>query len=690
MPKANLTKNDLIRAPLPRKKRILFTLLLLILPLFLLTMFEMGLRIVGYGESYPLVKKVKKFGREKFMVNREVTKRYFNLPDEMIPEASEEIFDFEKKPNSVRVVCLGGSTTAGFPYELNATFPFQLQYRLRDALLDNYVEVINLGISAVNSYSVLDLMPEIIKLKPDAILIYMGHNEFYGAFGTGSSQYISSNRKVVLLYLKLRRLRIVQLISKLIHSAGSIFSSERDNDGTSLMETMARKQEIPYQSSQVQKTARNFEENLDEIIKLARDKNIIVVVSTLVSNLKDQKPFVSQFSSDLDPYTSQECQELLIRGRSYLTAGQNDESSLCFSRLAEIDSSSADLNFYWGELLLKRKQYRKALDKFTRARDLDMLRFRAPAYFNSVIESVAKKNNVLVVKMDQIFKQASMDSIPGAELFCDHLHPNFNGYRLMAQTFFEVLRKIQFINPPKKIEWQENLLEQMNYNNIMYAYLKEMGSVTNLDLEFGSLRVFVLTNRWPFTNFPADFSFYRPIGSQITTNLAKAHVKKDLDWDEAHYQLADYYIRENDFQKAFEEYRAVNLTYYENYYPHLKIGDLYALQENYRLAQRWYKNALNYDPQNLNILIKLGQIEFLENNFQEALSYFNNALNSDKNLSDLNDLQKATIYYLMSVSNANLKNWNEAQKYLDLSLHFQKNFAPALKLKNEIATYLKK
>ena len=99
---------------------------------------------------------------------------------------------------------------------------------------------------------------------------------------------------------------------------------------------------------------------------------------------------------------------------------------------------------------------------------------------------------------------------------------------------------------------------------------------------------------------------------------------------------------------------------------------------------------MNYDPQNLNILIKLGQIEFLENNFQEALSYFNNALNSDKNLSDLNDLQKATIYYLMSVSNANLKNWNEAQKYLDLSLHFQKNFAPALKLKNEIATYLKK
>ncbi|MEJ2537162.1 MAG: tetratricopeptide repeat protein, partial [Calditrichia bacterium] len=532
--------------------------------------------------------------------------------------------------------------------------------------------------------------PEIIKLKPDAILIYMGHNEFYGAFGTGSSQYISSNRKVVLLYLKLRRLRIVQLISNLIHSAGSIFSSERNNDGTSLMETMARKQEIPYQSSQVQKTARNFEENLDEIIKLARDNNIIVVVSTLVSNLKDQKPFVSQFSSDLDSYTSQECQELLIRGRSYLTAGQNNRAARCFSRFAKIDSGSADFNFYWGKLLLKQKHYVKAYSKFSRARDLDMLRFRAPVLFNIIIESVAQKTNVPVVKMDQVFRQASKDSVPGDDLFCDHLHPNFNGYRLMAQTFFEVLKKIQFINPPKKIEFQENLLDQTNYNNIMYTYLKEMGSVTDLDLDFGSLRAFILTNRWPFSSIPVDFSFYKPIGSEITANLAKAHAKKNLNWDEAHYQLADYYIKEKDFQKAFEEYRAVNLTYYENYYPHLKIGDLYALQENYRLAQHWYKNALNYDPQNLNILIKLGQMAVLENKFQEALSYFKNVTSHDKSLSDLNDLQKATVYYLMSVSNANLKNWDEAQKYLNLSLRFQENFVPSLKLKHEIESYHKK
>ena len=133
----------------------------------------------------------------------------------------EEIFDITPRSNTFRVVCLGGSTTAGFPFEINATFPFQLQFRLRNALLDNWVEVINLGISAVNSYTVLDLMPEVLEIEPDLVLIYMGHNEYYGALGVGSTQSVSRNRHLVKAYLALRKLRFFQLMENRVKPAST-------------------------------------------------------------------------------------------------------------------------------------------------------------------------------------------------------------------------------------------------------------------------------------------------------------------------------------------------------------------------------------------------------------------------------------------------------------------------------------
>ncbi len=50
------------------------------------------------------------------------------------------------------------------------------------------IEIINTAMTAVNTYTILDFMDEVIAQKPDAILIYAGHNEFYGALGVASME----------------------------------------------------------------------------------------------------------------------------------------------------------------------------------------------------------------------------------------------------------------------------------------------------------------------------------------------------------------------------------------------------------------------------------------------------------------------------------------------------------------------
>jgi tetratricopeptide (TPR) repeat protein len=368
--------------------------------------------------------------------------------------------------------------------------------------------------------------------------------------------------------------------------------------------------------------------------------------------------------------------------------GDHDKALEIFYQILDEDSSSADVAYYLGKSLLAQGEKAAAFLQFCRARDLDLLRFRAPGYFNDIIRSVAENNDIPMLDLETIFRAASTDSIPGDEMFFEHLHPNFDGYRLMAQAFFEMLSTIQFINPPQKIGWNENLLNRKHYNRIVDTYRNDLASVTSLDLEIGSLRNFFLVNRWPFSSMPADFSMYRPFDSNITAALALQHIQLTKSWDQIHYELANYYISQKAYQEAYNEYRAVNLTYYENYYPHLKIGDLYTLQGKFDKARILYKRALQYNPDNPNILIKLGHNSIYLKQLKGALDYFQRVIALDADLKDLNKSQKTTFYYLFALSHANLKNWTEADKYLAKSLHENSEFAPALKLRSEIQNYL--
>ncbi len=674
-------------APLSTSRRILFTALMLLLPVLLLTLAELALRLFGYGESYPLVHKRIIFGKEKYVVNREIGQRYFFLPEAKTPEASEEVFDLVKKPNTVRIFCLGESTTAGFPYEINATFPFQLQHRLREALTESGAEVINLGIAAVNSHTVRDLLPEVLELQPDVLIIYMGHNEFYGAHGVGSSQYVSSSRCWIATYLKLRRLRLTRLLEQAISGVGRKPGADKASP-RSMMEAMARDQAIPLDSEKFQIACRNFEGNLKDIIESAKNRNVQVLVSNLVSNSKDQSPFVSGYSPATDEFTRRRCESLLLEGRGLLESGQFEAARESFTGILELDSAAAEAHYYLAKSILSAGDSARAHTYFAKARDLDRLRFRAPAAFNRIIEKAAKETDVPLVDMEAVFETASPGGIPGKELFWEHLHPNFDGYRLMAQAFLEALRTLQVINPPEPIGYRDKLFQPENLQRIIREFPRDSAGVTELDLEFGAYRNFFLVNRWPFPERPVDLASYQPVGSEITKSLAVKHFRENTYWDEAHYELAQHYSDQGQPYRALREYRAVHLAFPENYIPPMKMGDVMIGLQQYPVAKRWYDKALELDPQNPFLLAKMGNLYVFVRQFKEAVEYFTETLKADSTRPVFSAYEKANLLYLAGVSHANLKNWPEARRLLDEALRLQPGFEPAEKLKLDIQSYL--
>ena len=79
-----------------------------------------------------------------------------------------------------RIFCLGESTMAGFPYDFHATAPSFLADRLQQMFPEDTIEVINVGLSAIGSYVILDFLRELAEYSPDLFIVYTGHNEFYG------------------------------------------------------------------------------------------------------------------------------------------------------------------------------------------------------------------------------------------------------------------------------------------------------------------------------------------------------------------------------------------------------------------------------------------------------------------------------------------------------------------------------
>ena len=200
----------------PKMKRI-FLGITISLPVILFIVLEVGLRIFNYGGNLDLVIEGPP-GYEKYLrCNPNVARRYFDTQT-TIPTPPTQLFLKEKPANGYRIFVLGESSAAGFPYGYNVSFPNVLERALSDEFPEKTIEVVSVAMAAINSYTLLDLTDEILQQKPDALLIYTGHNEYYGALGVGSTQSLGSSAWLIRTYLKLQSLKSFILLRDIIGS----------------------------------------------------------------------------------------------------------------------------------------------------------------------------------------------------------------------------------------------------------------------------------------------------------------------------------------------------------------------------------------------------------------------------------------------------------------------------------------
>lgn len=489
----------------------LFRSIALLIPIFFFVVLEVVLRLTGFGADYPLF--IDNPANKHYVLPRpDVIKRYF-AADSAIPSVTMEAnFQLKNKPeNGLRFFVQGGSSAAGFPYGLGASLAGMLDQRLKLTFPDKHVEVVNTAMAAVNSYTLLDFADEIIQQHPDAVMIYAGHNEYLGILGVGSNYTAANSQATTLLFLKLKELRLFQLAQSIYQSIQSSPPApiETSPESRTFMAKVAKHKTIPLGSERYEAGQQQFKTNLGLLVDKYQEADIPVFIATIASNLADQKPFSS---ASIPPEFSNLIAKL-NEVSNISTLGDTGKDELTQLYESAQQSDNALLNYRVGRLLLDANQPQQARTLLTRARDLDLLRFRAPSDTNGIIRQLAIDKQAVLVDVQKRLESRSPAGVVGHNFMLEHLHLNIQGYFLLADTFYQALKEHNTFG-----KWR----------NIPTQNAWKMRPILPAEEFNGFAKVQQLMADYPFTDRPSTPRIPPPADWQ--QQLGKQYFDKKIDW----------------------------------------------------------------------------------------------------------------------------------------------------------------
>lgn len=461
-----------------RIKRAVFTVAAVLIPLVLLALAEVALRAGGVmSQRQSLFLPVPQ--DERYVaVNPRFAGRYFAGFE---PDVAPQPFLRDKPAGTRRYFVLGGSSAAGFPYHFYHGFPAYLEEMLQMGHPGERVEVINLAMTAVNSFTLWDIHRELLRHDPDGILIYAGHNEYYGAMGAAAVSWWMRPLAVRRSVLRLQRLHLAAMVTELAErlagrsaKGGFIVPDNRkapegrtapynptapDNRSTPDNRTIQGNRAMPG--------SRGNPENRTV------HENGAIPDSRIHPDMSDGRTLMARMAEDRLVYRED---ARFVDGIRHFEKNMGDITDTFLKRGIPVFVSTVVSNKKGQEPL---SGHVPAMDYFERAKiagldtdataatdtvarelfllakEEDPLRFRAPQAINDAIRRLSHRQGVTLVDAHAI-RTGDGAPLPYApDYFTDHLHLDYRGYGLLAAAFRDAMTagyQSVLIAPPNPLE----------------------------------------------------------------------------------------------------------------------------------------------------------------------------------------------------------------------------------------------
>ncbi|HUA39579.1 MAG TPA: tetratricopeptide repeat protein [Candidatus Sulfopaludibacter sp.] len=599
---------------------------LVCVPLLLFGALEAALRLAGYGYDTGFFDTIS-IGHQQFLVDNEnFSLRFF--PPQLTRWPDPILMEAQKPANTYRIFIMGESAAQGDPEPAYGAGRY-LEVLLRERYPDEHFEIVNVAITAINSNVILPIARACAQHEGDLWIIYMGNNEMVGPFG-GATVFGAKAPPwwLIRLSVAVQQTRVGQLLTSLIRElkrnpAAANWGGMQMFLGNQLAPDDPRRA-VVY---------RNFQRNLQDILRAGLDSGAKIILNTVAVNLKDCPPFDSLPDNLLSPAGRAQFDEQLAEARQQQAESNFTAAAQLYEGAAKLGGAVAELQYRWGECLLAQNQIPLAREHFQQACDDDALPFRADSRINGLIQQAGREfssPNLDLLNAVGALETNGPAPIPGEETFYEHVHFNFDGNYRLARAWAEQVQR--YLPDPVKAhaagDWasQETCerllgLTDWNRNLVIQSIIQRLQQPpfsTQLD---NTRRLQSFNDR------------IKELQRQMRTAGAEANAR-EIYLNALQHAPDDYVLHENfaqflesigDFKQSVSEWQQACRLSPCNPFAFCQTGRLLALLGQQPEAQAALAQAIFLHPRYFEARLELGKSYFAEGKYESALKNYDSA-----------------------------------------------------------------
>lgn len=461
--------------------------------------------LTGWATPQRLLKQVEHDGEPFWVTNPFYSRVVFDRQAAPVP--APVWVPVNAPANTRRVVLIGESAAHGFPIAMfNIARVTEAVWNL--AYPDDPVEVIGLTMTGINSHILRFFVDEALRIQPDLVILYAGHNEVLGPFGAAAVHgHQHWPRSFIRAWLRWQHTRTASWLHERIN--GLRAESETDRPVWRGLTAFAERR-IALDDPQLGRTYAHARHNFEAMLRATRSQQVPMLWVMPAMNLNDWPPLGSAADTMSDA-------EALNAWR----AGQTE-------RLR-----SAEQVYRLARMHQRRDNWDEAWALYRLARDLDLYRFRFDSRLQQLFSEIAARQPDgwgRLVDADDAFHAANLDFTSDSLYFVEHVHFTLPGRIKLARVLADEMADQWGLPDPKPID--ENVVRDA----LFFTDLHEA------DLWRDTLQVLLAP---PFPDQPEAQERAVRVLKQKQMARRSFEQLRSLDWATERYQQAQAY-RPND------------------------------------------------------------------------------------------------------------------------------------------------
>lgn len=338
-----------------------------------------------------------------------------------LPELPER-----ESKDEFHVVALGGSTMAGWPYAPKFGLPIVYQWRL-DQLYPDWIGsgkkivVHNAAIPGDNLRQAIGRLGE-LEFRPDHVLLYSGHNEFYHDLDELVTSSGNSFARLEAWFAWSPAFRVFSEAA-----AESSAYRELKQGGNMRLAAWHIANPVMYR-----KRLARFRSQLEQFADYCRRLDISsqwFIPASSESVFEPNRSLMAPGASEADAL---ELEQQYHQALSLEAGGQWSQAADIYRDGLGRHPDFSEFHFRLGECLIHSEQYDLARQHFARARDADGHPVSANADYRQAVADVATERGISLIDSLDAFREHTPHRILDRTMFHDNVHPTLFAFYLLG------------------------------------------------------------------------------------------------------------------------------------------------------------------------------------------------------------------------------------------------------------------